>query len=265
MFEYEHTSKYNLSKETRELLVNEIEGDEFHLSPLQGKIILNEIEEFLDDSNGKNIRQFRDYCMRVINSDNEIIINEMLNDLEAFTFTDPKLPSADKNYLNSQAPEISTEDTREKIIDTISNISSVSETALLAMYVFRQMDKINWIPYIKAAIERNPVCFNDLDTKSTEEVYEILIRMPNESIYDSVRLALPDEVWNFRRGDGIEKAFLLADFIIKKDPPTRIYIEILKNEVKVLNNNKQYIFVSKKLLRKTVEISGTDYFVSDLS
>ena len=37
MFEYEHTSKFNVSAETRESLVKEIEGDEFHLSPYSGK------------------------------------------------------------------------------------------------------------------------------------------------------------------------------------------------------------------------------------
>ena len=44
MFEYEHTSKFNVSAETRASLVKEIEGDEFHLSPIQGKIMLNDIE-----------------------------------------------------------------------------------------------------------------------------------------------------------------------------------------------------------------------------
>ncbi len=33
--------------ETRDLLVKEIEGDEFHLSPIQGKIMLNDIEAIL--------------------------------------------------------------------------------------------------------------------------------------------------------------------------------------------------------------------------
>ena len=50
MFEYEHTSKYNVSAESRESLVNEIEGDEFHLSPIQWKNMLNDIETILDNS-----------------------------------------------------------------------------------------------------------------------------------------------------------------------------------------------------------------------
>ena len=86
--------------------------------------------------------------------------------------------------------------------------SEQSELSQLALYVYRQMDKIDWLPFIKAAIERNPVCFTDLNEKNISEVYNILQNMPDESIYDGKRLALPDEVWNFRRGDGIEKALL---------------------------------------------------------
>ncbi len=29
-------------------LIKEIEGDEFHLSPLQGKLLLNDVEEIID-------------------------------------------------------------------------------------------------------------------------------------------------------------------------------------------------------------------------
>src|SRR5512133_1547675 len=42
MFEYEHSSRFNVSAETRGLLVKEIEGDDFHLSPIQWKIMLND-------------------------------------------------------------------------------------------------------------------------------------------------------------------------------------------------------------------------------
>lgn len=52
MFEYEHISKYNLSKESRDRLVKEIEGDEFQLSPISGKIILNDIEGIFCEDRG---------------------------------------------------------------------------------------------------------------------------------------------------------------------------------------------------------------------
>ena len=36
---------------------------------------------------------------------------------------------------------------------------------------------------------------------------------PDESIYEGNRLALPDEVVNFKRGDGLEKAFTLLNVL----------------------------------------------------
>jgi hypothetical protein len=133
------------------------------------------------------------------------------------------------------------------------------------MYVFRQMDMIDWIPFVKASIERNPVCFTDLNGKSFKEVYGILNDLTNESIYDGKRLALPDEVWNFRRGDGIEKAFLLADFIIGKYPDASLGIEIVNEKVILKYENEGYLFSSSKSFRKSVTISGNSYSISDLS
>ena len=162
-------------------------------------------------------------------------------------------------------PAISPEDSREKIADTITELTEKSETALLTMYVYRQMDRIDWIPFIKASIERNPVCFTELNGKSVIEVYGILNNLTNESIYDGKRLALPDEVWNFRRGDGIEKAFLLADFIIQKYPDASLVIEIVNEKVILKYETEDYLFASSKLFRKSVTISGNKYIVSDLS
>jgi len=56
MFEYEHTSKHKASPETRAQLVQEIEGDEFHLSPLQGKIRLNDVEEIIQNNQGETLK-----------------------------------------------------------------------------------------------------------------------------------------------------------------------------------------------------------------
>ena len=42
-------------------------------------------------------------------------------------------------------------------------------------------------------------------------LYQQLQTWPDESIYDGNRLALPDEVVNFQRGDGIEKALTMVN------------------------------------------------------
>jgi hypothetical protein len=127
------------------------------------------------------------------------------------------------------------------------------------------MDKADWLPFIKASIERNPVCFTDLNGKSEGEVFDILSSMPDESIYDHKRLALPDEVWNFRRGDGIEKALLLADFLMNKDCTSEVSIEIENKKVKLNHNGNDFHFTSHKSFRKAIKISRKNYSISELS
>jgi len=265
MFEYEHTSKYNVAWETRAQLVNEIEGDEFHLSPIQGKIMLNDIENIFIGGKEKNLDEFRDEFMKSAGEINEGLLSEMFQDLHDFIIIDPKIPGIDKVFIDSYIPAISPEESREKISNTITDLTDKSETALLTMYVYRQMDRIDWIPYVKASIERNPVCFTDLNGKSIMEVYGIVKNLTDESIYDGKRLALPDEVWNFRRGDGIEKAFLLADFIIQKYPDASLVIVIVNESVILKHENEEYFFSSSKSFRKSVTISGSNYIVRNLS
>ncbi len=265
MFEYEHTSKFNVSWETRAKLVNEIEGDEFNLSPIPGKILLNDIENIFCNGKEKNLDEFRAEFMRSAGEVSESILGEMFNDLHNFTFTDPDIPGTNKVFVNQLMPAISPDESLEEITDKITDLTDKSETALLTMYVFRQMDRIDWVPFVKASIERNPVCFTDLDGRSVPEVYGILTGLTDESIYEGNRLALPDEVWNFRRGDGIEKAFLLADFIIHKIPDASLEIEIMNEKVILKCENEDYAFSSSKSFRKSVKISGNNYIVSDLS
>jgi hypothetical protein len=259
MFEYEHSSRYHVSSETRELLINEIEGDEFHLSPVQGKIMLNDIERIFMDGKVKNLSLFRNEFIKSAGDISESILNELFHDLEEFIHTDPKIPENNKTYIDTVIPAISNADTREKIAETINNLEGKSEPARLTLYVFRQMDKINWLPFVKAAIERNPVCFTDLTGKSVKEVFEVINNLPDESIYDDKRLALPDEVWNFRRGDGIEKALLLANIIVQNDYQSSLLIEIGKDKVSLNYNGDVFHFRSSKSFIKTIRISETEY------
>ncbi len=262
MFEYEHSSKFNVSSDTREQLIREIEEDEFHLSPVQGKILLNDVEKILSERKFKDLKEFETEFKKYACDTPEQVIHEMVIEISEFIRTEPKIPSADKKYVQTIVPEISPEDTRATIIRKINQLAATSESALLALYVYRQMDRISWIPYLKASVERNPVCFKDLNSKSTGEVFEILINMDNMSIYDDNRLALPDEVWNFKRGDGVEKAMVLADFILQKDSSSSISIEIDNKKVVLGFDGNSYGFKSSKSFKKSVKISGSTYKVN---
>ena len=262
MFEYEHTSKYSVSSDSRELLIKEIEGDEFHLSPFQGKIFLNEAEEIIKESEGKSLMEVEELFLNLNGDIPHEIMQNLFRDLSLFIVIEPRLPEDAKNYLTTGTPEITVDDTREKIINKIHKFAGKSELALLSLYVYRQMDMTDWLPFVKAAIERNPVCFNDLNGKSIKEVSVIIEKLPDESIYDGQRLALPDEVWNFCRGDGIEKAFLLADFIIRKDPFAGLSISIDHKSVILNHAGINYPFRSGKNFRKNIRIRGNNYEIT---
>jgi len=78
--------------------------------------------------------------------------------------------------------------------------------------------------------------------------------MKNVSIYDGKRLAQPDEVANYRTGDGLEKAFLLANIIRQRKTGQEIKITVDNDEVRLQWQNR-YRFVSKKGLRGETRVS----------
>jgi hypothetical protein len=262
MFEYEHNSKFSVSMETREQLVKEIEGDEFHLSPLQGKIMLNDIELMLNEISNKSLDEIENEFYLRVPFEPAVLIHEMFNEIREFIYTDPKIPDPLKEYNTTIFPSIQVENNRKEIIDSVYKLANVSELCMLTLYVYRQMDRINWLPFIKASFERNPVSFLELKEKSVKEVYSIIENLDNQSIYDDNRLALPDEVWNFRRGDGIEKAILFSDFIIKKESPANVKINIDHKNVCVEYKDQKFQFKSGKSLKKTVEVNGSEYRIS---
>ena len=262
MFEYEHTSKYNVSAETRESLVKEIEGEEFHLSPMYGRILLNDIEPILETNEGGNLEKIKSEFIKAVSDLDEAIIHDMFSDLKDFIITIPRLPDTDKDYKKTIRLDITNENSREEILEEVTIKAEHSELPELALYIYRKMDSISWLPFIKAAIERNPVCFTDLYEKDVSGVYSILIDMPDESIYLGERLALPDEVWNFKRGDGIEKSLLMAAFIINRDSSAEVTIKIEDQNVSLIYPGNEYHFNSQKIFTKTIRIKGTQYQIN---
>jgi hypothetical protein len=179
------------------------------------------------------------------------------NDLADFLHTQAKLPGMDKNFLPSDPIEISPEQSREQIIEYLQHKRQSNKTADLAFYAYREMESCRWAPFVKAALERNPVSLRMTDSMSIEQVYEWLGQMRNDSIYDNKRLAQPDEVANYRTGDGLEKAFLLANVIHKREPSQNMEIIADKDDI-FLKARKKYRFESTKSLTKRIRIDASD-------
>ncbi len=259
LFEYEHSLKTSFNEETRDKLLAEVDSEEFQYDPVPGKIMLNEVEDFIRKHKDDDLQIIKDGFVTSFPTDHNDCVNRMFADLGEFITTDPKLPATDRKFVKEIHPQLSVNDSRDEIIGKIKELAGVSEMALLTLYAYREMELTDWRPFIKAAIERNPVCHSDLSGRHADEIYEIINALSNESIYDSGRLAQPDEVWNFRRGDGAEKVFLMADALMHNDTGAEVKISLGGGNAVIEYNSRSYRFSTSKGHKKNIHISRHGY------
>ncbi len=215
-FCFEHDSAYHVTGSTRDKLLQKIPGEEFSASFPPCKIVLNDIENFvsehsidLDDPDdlGALKSEIGDSC---------ISADSMVGALIDFCHTQPQLPDIERVTIDAEAVpiELDAAMSREAIIAYLRNLRAKNVTVDMAFYAYRDFESTDPEPFIRAAMERNPVCVLESGGRDTAALVALLDEWPGESIYDGpVRLAQPDEVWNFRRGDGLEKALTLAAII----------------------------------------------------
>ena len=218
VYHYEHSSKFKVSDNTRPLLIHEIDEDEFYTSPLPDRIILDEIELFFketriavdDTCDLEKLKKHLHHC--------SWNIEEVIGELLKFCKTIPILPDENKKAIPSEPIQVDGCSSREEIIDYLDSFRNKNETADLAFMAYRDMSKAPWKPFLKAALERNPVCVGGSHSMDISQVFEKLRVMENVSIYDGTRVAQPDEVWNYGRGDGLEKAICMMNIIRNRHP-----------------------------------------------
>jgi len=261
LFEYEHSSKAGMNAETRDKLLAEVDPEEFLYDTVPGKIMLNDVEAFLRKRQNADLKVLEAEFTEVFTTEHQDCVKRMFDDIRSFIITEPRLPSAERKFVHANYPQLTVNDTREEIIRKIRKIADVSEMAHLTLYAYRDMERTDWRPFVKAAIERNPVCHEPMHSLSANEIHEIISKLDNESIYDSGRMAQPDEVWNFGRGDGAEKAFLMADALIFNDPAAEVSVTLHGNMATVEHGGSQYTFKTSMGHNKKILIRGNDYKV----
>lgn len=226
-YAYEHSAPYKVGDRTREKLLEEIDSDEFYCEPLPGRICLPKLEEFFKNN---PIQHYDAGSMAELGRKLECSSsgkNEMLAELARFVHLEPEFPVTDGKALKPwKKIGISPLMTRAEIIACIETMRKENRSADLAFYTLRDMDRTDWTPFLKAALERNPVSIEATRNLSDEDLFQTLEKMDSESIYDGSRLAQPDEVWNYRTGDGIEKAILLANVWKKRHPGETVKLAI---------------------------------------
>jgi hypothetical protein len=254
LFHYEHGSNYRVADKTFDKLLADISDEDFVPYELPGRIRCDLLDEFIEKQKPdlKSIEgkaTFRKFVEPVIPE-----AQRFVDELSDFVHIEAKLPASDKNFLPAEPIEISVEQSREQIIDYLHKVRQSNITADLAFYSYRDMESCEWLPFVKAAVERNPVSIQMVKTMSIKEIYSLLGQMKNISIYHDKRLAQPDEVANYKTGEGLEKAFLLANVIRERNPEQVVEIIADKGQV-ILKGWHEYRFVSTKNLEKSIIIS----------
>jgi hypothetical protein len=262
-FSYEHGSKNRLGEKAGRKLLCEMEEEDFYLQPINARFIIN-----ADD------KLFKSASYHVFLSALQVKFPKLsenksfIHDIKSFVHTEPKLPSSNKHFSPSHHLTISPSQSQQEIIEYLKNIrqaaggrrqaltnnqfpSSIlhppsSIVADLAFYAGRHMDMCEWEPFLKAAFERNPVSiafFKDCDLPTADCR---LKEWPNESIYAGNRLALPDEVVNYQRGDGIEKAITLVNLARSKH--MNVILEQHAATIVVKTSNRKFEFHTSKTI-----------------
>lgn len=126
----------------------------------------------------------------------------------------PRLPDAGKvRFVTGGEPlGLAPDMTREEVVSRLDALRGTNRAAALAPYAAHDLSRTESAPFVKAALERSPVSKGALAGLGEGEVVERLRALGGDSIYDGpARLAQPDEVWNFGRGDGLEKCLVAAN------------------------------------------------------
>ncbi|MBQ9430785.1 MAG: hypothetical protein IJU44_04450 [Kiritimatiellae bacterium] len=229
-FRFESETPYFVTGQTRPLLLENIPREFFAASRPSDRLVLNDLETVLhtaplDLSDPKAVAELAAYLQGAT-----IPATEMAAATARFAVTRPNLPDVSaKRFVYLEKPlEIKDGMTREEIIAHLESIREGNLMADMAFYAWRDMSRTDYRPFLKAALERNPVCIEGAAKFSTDEIFVLLDGWSNESIYpEPFRLAQPDEVWNFRHGDGWEKAVTAATILRQRFSKSQFAVKLL--------------------------------------
>ena len=254
-FQYEEGCSFLVTDNTRASLLAEIDMDQFVPERLPGRIMLNDLEDYVrrekpDLNKPEDIASLKtQFACSCLNAE------WAMETLIRFCHIEPRMPNAAERVFGATGEPLAiTRDmTREAVIARLETLRATHPAADLAFYAYRDLNRTDAAPFLKAAMDRNPVSVSGAKTMSDDEVVSVIRAMPSESIYDEPgRLAQPDEVWNFNRGDGVEKAILLAVILKGRTEGGSGRIEVLPDKAVLILNGQRHEFTSAKGLRAQV-------------
>ena len=259
LYRYEHGSNFRIAEETFDKLLEEVSEEDYsgykHVDRMCCQQLMAFAEyEKVDIQTSEGREKVKEY-LRALLPD----ADEFMDKLWGFLHIDARLPGVEKEYVASEPICLSADMSREEVIEYLQSMRDKSSVADLAFYAYRDMARCEWGPFVKAAIERNPVSIAEAEDKQGAGLYCWLARMVNESIYDGTRIAQPDEVVNFKRGDGVEKAITMAN-ILRSRGAGEIEIVVDRHDVVVRSGGQEWRFVSAKGLEQRIVLAADGGF-----
>ena len=249
LLSYERDFPYRFNDDTRERLFTEVAGEDFVRQPLPGRIIIDDLEQMVKQQR-VDIRTPKGFAMLVDALSNSCPNSQnAIERLRSFIWTEPRLPEpSTKTFARDQPPlELDNTMDRGQIIARLESIRGQNELADLAFYAYRDLNRVDAAPFLKAALERCPVSIAATARLSDDALVAKLEKMPGESVYDEPgRLAQPDEVWNFGRGDGVEKAVLLANVLRSRHAGEAITVSVAPDSAELRTPGRTVTFTSQK-------------------
>jgi hypothetical protein len=249
---YERDCPFRFNDDTRERLLMEVAGEDFDSRPLPDRIVIEDLEQLVREHR-VDVRTPQGFALLVDQLGRSCpSAQDAIERLRAFCWTEPRLPeAAQKTFVRYQTPlDLQTGMDRSQVISRLEGLREANELAGLAFYAYRDLNRTDVEPFLKAAMERCPVSIAGAADLSEDALIQKVQSLVPESIYDETgRLAQPDEVWNYGRGDGVEKALLLANIIRARDPAPAVRIEVTPDGAVAHLGTRTVRFESSKSLR----------------
>ncbi|NLL13540.1 MAG: hypothetical protein GX267_09060 [Fibrobacter sp.] len=247
VYQYEHSSKSRVGDSTQNKLLHEIEEDDFYTSPLPQRIMLSDLEAFFKSNHISLEDSSTVDKLKLHLCNNCLPIDRVIENLKKFCKTVPNIPDSRKKWQSTPAIDLNDVKSAEDVIAKMKELRKTNLTADLAFSAFRDLKNSPWKPFLKAALQRNPVSIKQTTTMSVNDTFNRLCTFDNSSIYPGEsRLAQPDEVWNFQRGDGLEKAICLINILKNRYPDDLPHLKAVGKKIFVIHKTGEFQFQSSK-------------------
>jgi len=218
--------------------------------PMEGRAVIQELASVIKKSKGRlsfaNTSSWPEFLSSACFGMTQEVIKAWCADFAGFCYIEPKLPDFEKTWLPPQFLDLRGLKNRDEIISYLQSVRRENPIADLAFMAYRDVSQGKWQPFLKAALERNPVVIDAMEEFSPQQAYRELLTLDDDSIYSENRLAQPDEVWNFHTGDGIEKAICLWNVLAARDQAAGGRLTLTDKIARLDYAGVSYDFNSKK-------------------